>query len=166
VNVIIDNLISLSRSPRPSTWTETLSPLVRRADVVAIRHLGQRAEHAALADQIALVDMVKLTTRVKPDALPYVGKLVALGKDLRAALDANFVDLRDAVRSAVAATQEPAFVSACEQIERYLPRAEAAVQHIDDMVTSITALVAKLAVMEYVSTSVVVPKRDGLFLPA
>jgi hypothetical protein len=163
VNDVINSLIALSRAPRPSMWSATLDPLARRAEVATVRHLGQRVEHAQLADSLALVSTSKAEKRITPDALPLAGKLVALGRDLRAALDSSFIDLRDAVRAATGATAEPEFVSAVEQIQRRLPGAESTVERVDTLVAEIGRLVARLGGMEFVSDALVIPKRDASF---
>jgi hypothetical protein len=42
-------------------------------------------------------------SRIAEDALPFVGKLATAGQETRAALDTSFIDMRDALRNAVAA---------------------------------------------------------------
>ena len=81
---VIEKLTAMSRAPQPAPWTNALTPLAHRAEAAELKLLAQRAENSALADQLALFDIVKLATRVTEDALPLVGKLV--GRRPRAAL--------------------------------------------------------------------------------
>jgi len=61
-------------------------------------------------------------------ALPEIGHLASYGRELRAALDSRLDELRDAARAAEAATLEPEFLSAVQQVERLLPMAETLVE--------------------------------------
>jgi hypothetical protein len=131
---------------------------VRLAEAAHLKHLGQQVEYMPLAGRLALVDMARLTPAVTPAALPFVARLVVAGRELRDALDADTLDLRDALRGAAAASTAPTFTAAVQRVEKYLPLAESAVARVDALVAAVGALVAKIRAMEFISPSLVVPK--------
>jgi hypothetical protein len=160
--MLIDKLLSMSRVPHPESWSLTLSPLARRAEVAALKLLAQRAEYLGLAERLTLLDANKLVHRVTPEAWPKVGRLLAAGRELRASLDSDFNSLRDGVRDAKSATTASDFESAINIINRDLPRAEGVVERIDRLASEILALVDIVALMQWESPSWVVPPRQDL----
>jgi hypothetical protein len=159
VTTVIEKLIAMSRAPQPATWENTLAPLARRAAATQLRHVAQIAEHSQLANALNQIDVMKITTKVTADALPHIGRLVGLGRELRQALDSNFIDLRDAVRSAAGATVEHAFRSAVESAEKFLPMAERTVTKIDELVAQLYGVLAFLESVAFVSPKYIVPPR-------
>jgi hypothetical protein len=159
---VIEKLTALSRTPQPTTWSNTLAPLARRAAATQARHVAQIAEHSQLADALNQIDVMKITSKVTADALPHIGRLAGLGRELRQALDSNFIDLRDAVRAAASATVEHSFRSAVESAEKYLPLAERTVTKIDELIAQLHGVLAYLESVAFVSPSYIVPPRpDG-----
>lgn len=163
---VISTLINLSRPPQPSEWAATLSPLARRAVAAELQHAAHRVEHRELADRLALVEAKALVPKITTSSMPLVGKLIAAGHDLKSLIDSDFIDLRDAVRSARAATREPDFVSAVQKIEKYLPLAEGCVVNTDALVRRVTDLVERLATVEFVSDAIVVETLQTPFFSA
>jgi hypothetical protein len=163
---VISTLINLSRPPQPSEWAATLQPLARRAAAAELQHAAHRVEHRDLADGLALIEAKALVQKITPGSMPLVGKLIAAGKDLRAALDSDFIDLRDAVRTATSATKAPEFTAAVQRIEKYLPLAEGCVKNTDATVLRIADLVERLGMVSFVSDAIVVEKLQTPFFSA
>jgi hypothetical protein len=164
VNAVIENLVNLSRPARPAEWSATLVPLTVQLAEVERRHAAQRVTHAPLADAINLITVKALVPKLTTPALSIVGALVAAGKDLRAALDGDFRDARDALRDASSATQLPAFSSAIERARRFLKLNTGTVAGIERLVAQIEEAVETLAGTDYVSPELVVPERP--FFPS
>jgi hypothetical protein len=154
---IVHHLASLTRPPRPATWSHTLAPAMRRAAAAQVKHAAQAVEQGPLADAIALVNPTRLATRVVAAALPVIGRLASLGRELRGYLDSNLNELRDAVRAAEGATLEPEFASSMQAVERLLPMAEQQVERVDVLVADIMATLTRLGAIDYVATGYQIP---------
>jgi hypothetical protein len=98
----IRTLLSASRPPRPLSWDETLAQFAAPAIVAETQHATDRAQYAGLNDSLAMISLKPLVNQIKPHALSDVSALLVAGKDLRASLDSDLQDLRDAVRDAAA----------------------------------------------------------------
>jgi hypothetical protein len=160
VNAVIENLVNLSRPARPAEWTATLVPMIVQLAEAERRHAAQRVAHGPLADAINLITIKTLIPKLTTPALPIVGALVAAGKDLRAALDGDFRDARDAVRDAASAMQLPAFSAAIERARKYLKLNTGTVASVERLVAQIEEIIEQLDRTEYVSTELVIPERQ------
>jgi hypothetical protein len=160
---LIENLVVLSRPPRPSTWQATLAPLARRAEVVTLRRAAQAVEHERLSNLLALLNMKKLNFVLTTDGAINVGLLVALGQELRLLLDSPPIDLRDSVRAMVSATveHEYEFVAAAQKVNQLLPLAEAAIERIDTLVARVGVVTERLTDTNFISEKLVIPPTSG-----
>jgi hypothetical protein len=161
VHPVARTLLNLSRTPRPAAWDETLLPLAAKAIVAETQHATDRLQFIALADVLCLIDPKPLVQKVRVEHMADVGALLAAGKNLRGALDGDFTDLRDAIRDAASATQLPVFTAAIERGRRYLRLAESTNAGAAHLVEQIEALLVKLDGVDFVSTEIVVPKREA-----
>lgn len=158
---VVATLIAISRPPRPAKWTATYEPLAAKYEGAQAALDAFCSSAGPLADDLAMINVTALVPHIVPDAMPHVGQLVHAGRDLRAALDSNFVDLRDSLRSARSATKESDFTSAIEKAQTLLPRVEGTVVEIARLVDKIHALILKLSATTFVSSSLVIPKRPS-----
>jgi hypothetical protein len=162
---VIDALIELStKKPQPSTWRAAVEPLARRYETARLRHLAQLAEHMALADQLSRINMTALSTKVTREALPLIGRLTTLKRDLRAALDSDTRDARLAIRSATGARSVGEFESALESAQKYVPLAESLVERVDVLVSEIHGLTARLALVPFVAEAYQLRPRPGVMV--
>jgi hypothetical protein len=158
---LIENLVVLSRPPRPSTWSATLGPLARRAEVVMLRRAAQAVEHERLSNLLALLNMKKLNLLLTTDGAVNVGLLVALGQELRLLLENEPTDLRNSVRAMVAATVEHEFVAAAQKVSQLLPLAESAIERIETLVARIGVVTERLTDTNFISDKLVIPATSG-----